>query len=88
MTRSWVPLSTRREQVRAALAVGPRNQAELAAALGINKPAVSKIMRTLVYDGDVQLVPSVRGCGCGPWPARYALPEDRQSRYAMERGRE
>ena len=73
MTRAWVPLITRREQVRAALAAGPLNQAELAATLGINRPAVSKIMRTLVDDGDVQFVPSVRGCGCGPWPTRYAL---------------
>jgi predicted ArsR family transcriptional regulator len=85
MTRSWVPLSTRREQVRVVLADGPMNQAQIAAALGVRQPAVAKIMGRLMEDGYVVRAPSVRGCGSGPWPARYALPEDRQSRYAADR---
>ncbi len=74
MTRERVPLVQRREQVRAALAAGPMNQGALAATLGVKKPAMCKIMRTLVYDGDVKLVPSLPGSGSGPWPFRYALP--------------
>lgn len=85
--RRWLPIAERREQVRAALAAGARTQREIAAALGVGQSAAAKIVRRMVEDGDVRLDRPVRGCGSGPWPARYALADDRQSRYAAERGR-
>jgi predicted ArsR family transcriptional regulator len=74
MTRSYARLDVRRSQVRDALAGGPLTQAEIAERIGVQQPAVAKVMRQLLEVGDVRLVSSVRGCGRGPWPMRYGLP--------------
>lgn len=85
MKRPWVRIEQRREQLRAVLAAGPLNQAQIAQALGVKPTSADKFLRTLVADGFLTLAQPKAVSGYGPWPARYALADDRQSRYAQDR---
>lgn len=75
MRRGCQPRDVRRRQLLAVLADGPRTQAEIAERLGLRRPAVFKILSPMLAVCDVRLVPSVRGCGDGPWPLRYEIAQ-------------
>lgn len=77
----------RTQQVLNALAAGSLTEAQIALQIGVKPLSAFRLVRALLDEGRIRIAGKLeRDNVRGTKPLLYGLAEDRQSRYAAERG--